>query len=391
MTNKITNRQIEKDIRKLRMRSIILLSLIFHLSLAIVYIFLHLNGVTDGEKDGFVGDVYDFTTKERIDIPKRPLDTLNFDRIQDFSGEPLQQLEDAKHRQAEVKEISSKVVIHDVENNTAPLHDNVPETMTDAKLRDAEASNLSHPVSLPGRTDGTGRITGDVRAPGDGIGSHRSNPWTNGPGGTGRPVFDPGNPTIPIIIDFPLDNAGKTDVIYCLDISASMQAAGLNKLDLAVQAIKDSILGLGKDDTFNIVTFSTEIRTMSKEMLTANADNIRQTLQYLDDFTPESIQDNRGTNILTALEAALMFDSSAIVLVTDGLPHTIEEHNIETDTQTILDAVREKNLNGTNIYVVALEIDLKRSVGAQLLISLTQENNGQLKVLDTETIRNYSR
>ena len=394
MTDRITDRQIKKQIRKIRMRSIILLSLIFHLSLAIVYLFLHLNGVAEYQIKPPDMTLYDgITWQERLNIPKRPLIDLHTEQNQDFSGNPHQQIEDAKHIQPEVAELSPRVVMQDVENNTEPLDDNVPHIMTDAKLRDAEASNLSHLVSRPGPTDGIGRVTGDVRAPGNGIGSTKGGfPWIGGPGGTGPhgivPIFN--NPSPPII-EFPDDSDGKNKVIYCLDISASMQAAGLNKLELAIKAIKDSILSLGSNDTFNIVVFSSDVKTMSKEMLPANEVNVNRTIRYLDNFTPESIQHNLGTNILTALETSLMFNSSVIVLVTDGLPQTIEGHNIETNTQTILNIVRERNRNRTDIYVVALEIDLKNSVGAQLLTSLTQEHNGTLKVLDAEAIRMYSK
>lgn len=393
MTDKITNRQIQKQIRKMRMRSIILLSLIFHLSLVIVYIFLHLNGITEHQHKPIDTPIFEnITWQERLNIPKRPLANLHSEQNQDFSENTQHQLEEPKHIQPEVEKLSSRVVIHDVENNTAPI-DDIPELMTDAKLRDAEASNLSHLVSLPGQTDGIGRVTGNVRAPGNGTGSYKGGPpWIGGPGGPELPgnESDPHNPP-PTIIELPEAPDGTNKVIYCLDTSASMQAAGLNKLELAIQVIKDSILSLKNRDTFNIVVFSSDIKTMSKEMLPANAGNVKRTMQYLNNFTPERIRYNRGTNILTALEASLMFNSSVIVLVTDGLPHTIEGHNIETDTQTILNTIREKNLNRTHIYVVALEIDLKRSVGAQLLISLTQEHSGKLKVLDTEALRMYSK
>ena len=394
MIDKITDRQIKKQIRKMRMRSIILLSLIFHLSLAIVYLFLHLNGAHDYQtKPPDMPLIENITWQERLNIPKRPLADLHSDQKQDLSRDPHQQIEDAKHIQPEVIELSSREVMHDVVNSPAPLDDNVPELMTDTKLRDAEASNLSHLVSRPGPTDGIGRVTGNVRAPGNGIGSTKvGTPWSHGHGDPGTPGIElPPGDSPPPIIQLPESPDGRNKVIYCLDISASMQAVGLNKLELAIQAIKDSIRSLGNNDTFNIVVFSSKVKTMNKEMLTANDVNVKRTMQFLDNFTPESIQHNRGTNILTALEASLMFHSSVIVLVTDGLPQTISGHNIETDTQTILNIVREKNRNRTDIYVVALEIDLKRSVGAQLLISLTREHNGTLKVLDTETLRMYSK
>ncbi len=391
MIDRITDRQIKKHIRRMRMRSIILLSLIFHLSLAIVYLFLHLINVPEFQIKPADSLLFEsISWQERLNIPKRPLANLHSEQYQDFSDNPLQDIEDAKHIRPEVAELSSRVVIHDVVNSLAPLDANVPELMTDAKLRNAEASNLRHLVSRPGPTDGTGRVTGDMRAPGNGIGSTKDSlSWIFGHRGPIPHGIEP-RPSDPSpIIELPDNGANK--VIYCLDISASMQAAGLNKLNLAIQAIKDSIQSLGSIDTFNIVVFSSSVKTMSKKMLPANEANVKRTIRYLGNFTPENVQHNRGTNILTALETSLMFNSSVIVLVTDGLPHTIEGHNIETDTQMILNIVREKNHNRTNIYVIALEIDLKRSVGAQLLISLTQEHNGTLKVLDTEALGQYSK
>lgn len=394
MIDKITNRQIQKHIRRMRMRSIILLSLIFHLSLALVYLFLHLNGVPEFQIKPLDMSLFeDIAWQQRLNIPKRPLANLYTEQNQHFSENTHKQIEDTKHIQPEVAKLSPRVVVHDVANTPATLDDNIPELMTDAKLRNAEASNLSHLVSRPGQTDGIGIVTGDVRAPGNGIDRTKGGfPGVYGTVDPGTYDIKPSSsdPSLPII-QIPENPDETNKVIYCLDISASMQAAGLNKLDLAIQAIKDSIRNLGSNDTFNIIVFSSDVNTMNKEMLPVNEVNLKRTVQYLDSFTPQSIQYNRGTNILTALETSLMFNTSVIVMVTDGLPHTIAGHNIETNTQTILNRVREKNRNHTDIYVVALEIDLKRSVGAQLLISLTQEHNGTLKVIDTETLHKYSR
>ena len=103
-----------------------------------------------------------------------------------------------------------------------------------------------------------------------------------------------------------------------------MQAAGLNKLELAIESIQNSILMLGSDDMFNIVAFSTRAKAMSNKMLASNPASITSALNYLENFTPESIQGNVGTNILAALETSLKLDSSVIVLVTDGLPTTVK-------------------------------------------------------------------
>lgn len=169
-----------------------------------------------------------------------------------------------------------------------------------------------------------------------------------------------------------------------------MQAAGLRKLFLAVNSLKDSALMLGSHDKLNVVTFSAQARAMSKKMLPANAASIERTLKYLDKFTPESIHGNKNTNILSALDVSLALDPSVIVLITDGLPTASPDYPIEVNKDVILEAVREKNVNNAIIYVVALEVDPKRSPAAKLLVSLAEEHNGKIKVIDTDLLYQYA-
>ena len=374
--------------RKNRMRSVILLSLILHLIIAIVYLFLPMNQIAQEDKDMLAVDLLNDpeAPKKRRQKPKPPLTKKMYDPSEQLARDAMERkIESARNKMDEVVKLSPRVVLEDVEVNKAPLSEIVPDVMTDAKLREAEASNLSRLIAQPGQTDGRGIVTGRVRAKGDGMGRFRGDGQGGGDGllgGGGKS----GTSDRLGIIDFLNEFGGPKDVVYCLDVSASMQAAGLNKLELAVNSLKDSVLMLGDEDTLNVVAFSTQANTMHKEMLPANASNIERTLRYLDRFTPERIQSNVGTNILAALESALTLDPSVIVLVTDGLPTTVSGYSIETSTQKILDAVREGNRNNAAIYVVALEIDLKRSAGAQLLISLAEEHNGKIKVVGTQRL-----
>ena len=324
------------------------------------------------------------TPKKRKQMPKPPLTRKMYDPNEGLARDALdRKIETARNKMDEVVKLSPRVVLEDVEVNKAPISEIIPDVMTDAQLRDAEASNLSRLISQPGRTDGRGLVTGRVRARGDGSGRFRG----AGQGGGGKDGISDRLG----IIDFLNEFGGPKDIVYCLDVSASMQAAGLNKLELAVDSIKDSVLMLSDTDTLNVVAFSTQARSMHKQMLPANAPNIGRTLKYLDRFTPERIQSNVGTNILAALEGALMLDPSVIVLVTDGLPTTVSGHSIETNTQKILDTVREQNENNAAIYVVALEINLKRSAGAQLLVSLAEEHNGKIKVIGTDRLADLTK
>ena len=389
MLDEMANRFAEKKQRRTRMLSIILLSLIFHMSIAIVYLFLPLSAITNEQADALAFDLFKEPDPllERKLRPKPPLSKKLLKPEQKLAKDAEQKkIDAAKNERDEVVKLSERIVIQDVEVNNAPINELVPDLMTDAKLREAEASNLSRLISQPGRTDGVGLVTGRVRARGDGSGKFRG----SSQGGGGDGLLEGGGASgykDPLgIIKFLNDLDGPQDVVYCLDISASMQAAGLNKLELALNAVKDSVLMLGSDDTFNIVPFSTNARMMSEKLLPADEKNMKHALFYLDSFTPESIQNNRGTNILAALEKAFTLDSSVIVLVTDGLPTTIKGHEIETNPQKILDYVSEINTNKARIYVVALEIDLRLSVGAYLLENLAYEHNGEIKVVGSKDL-----
>ena len=316
--------------------------------------------------------------------PKPPLTKKMYDPNRDLARDAMEKkIETARNKMDEVIKLSSRVVLEDVEVNKAPLSEVVPDLMTDAQLRDAEASNLSRLIAQPGQTDGRGIVTGRVRARGDGMGRFRGGGQDGSDGGLLGGGGSDGAADRLGIIDFLDEFGGPKDVVYCLDITASMQAAGMKKLPIAIDSLKDSVMMLGNNDKLNVVAFSDTAKPMSEKMLPANPVNIKRVLKYLDRFTPESIQGNLDTNILSAIKSALAFEPTVVVLITDGLPQAdAGALHIETNTQKILDVVREHNRNNAIIYVVALEIDLKRSPGAKLLVSLAEEYGGQIKAID---------
>ena len=389
MFDEMKDRMAEKAKRRNRLRSIVLLSLILHMAIAIVYIFVPLSRIADHPEDSLAFDLFkdpDPLFERRI-RPKTPLTQKRLDPTQKLARDAEQKkINSAKNERAEVVKLSEKIVIHDVELNEAPIDDILPDVMTDAKLREAEASNLSRLLSQPGETDGRGDVTGRVRARGDGTGIYHGLGQDGGDGGLVEGGGRSGGNDPLGIGNFLNSLDGPQDVVFCLDISASMQAAGLGKLDLALNSLKDSVMMLGTDDTFNIVPFSSTARLMSEKLLEADETNIGRALLYLDTFTPERIQNNLGTNILAALDKAIEQNSTAIVLVTDGLPTTMKGHKIETDPEKILELVSKQNINNARIYVVALEIDLQRSPGAYLLSSLAHQSKGDIKVVGSEKL-----
>ena len=186
------------------------------------------------------------------------------------------------------------------------------------------------------------------------------------------------------IIDFIEEVEGPQQVVFCLDISASMQAAGLRKLELAIEAIKEALSSLDEDDSFNIITFHANAKLGKRELAPVTEKNIETVSKYLDRFTPEGIANNQGTNLLETIETALEVNPSIIVLVTDGLPAAGPNQNIEIDSTKILETVKAKNVNGASIYIVALEID------AALLVDLAGQNSGGIKVVGYKQLVKYA-
>lgn len=391
MLDEMRDRLTEKEQRRNRLRSIVLLSLILHMAIAIVYIFVPLSRVADQPDDSLAFDLFkdpDPLLERRI-RPKTPLTQKRLDPSQKLAKDAeRKKIDSAKNDRAEVVKLSEKHVIHDVEINEAPIEDILPDVMTDAKLREAEASNLSRLLSQPGETDGRGEVTGRVRARGDGRGIYHGLGQDGGGGGLVEGGGRSGGNDRLGIGNFLNSLDGPQDVVFCLDISASMQAAGLEiKLALALNETKDAVMMLGSDDKFNIVPFSSTARLMSERLLEANETNISRSLMYLDNFTPERIQNNLGTNTLAALDKAFKQGSSAVVLVTDGEPQTPKGKTSEVDFEEILEYVIKHNVNNARIYVVAFEIDLQHSPGANLLSSLAHQTKGAIKVIGSDELQ----
>ena len=395
MLNQLLNWRLDTERRRNRMRSVVLLSLILHMIIVIVYLFLPLNRLSHEQEDAYAVDLLNDAEapRKRNLKPKPPLTKKLYDPNEQLARNAEdRKIETTRNKIDEVMKLSPRVVLEDVEVNKAPLSEVIPDVMTDAQLRDAEASNLSRLISQPGQTDGRGIVTGRVRARGDGgMGRFRGSGQGGGDGLLGGGGKDGAADRLGII-NFLNELDGPKDVVYCLDITASMQAAGMKKLPLAINALKDSVMMLGNDDRLNVVAFSATAKAMSENMLPANSANIERTLKYLDRFTPRSIQGNTDTNILSALEVALAFEPTVVVLITDGLPQVDPDDTvyIETSPQKILDAVRERNIGNAAIYVVGFEIDLKRSRGAKLLVSLVEEHNGDIKAIGSDLLYEFA-
>ncbi len=172
------------------------------------------------------------------------------------------------------------------------------------------------------------------------------------------------------LIDFVDRTKGKRDIIYCLDISASMGSA--NKLNLSRNYLKDSLLALNENDRFNIIVFSKNYEVFNENgFLQATKENILKAMSFLDSFTPQSIRTNTKTDLLSPLLFALDMKPMIIVAVTDGLPTSGV-----INPEKILQNLKEKNTNGTKIFAIGMEMDQDQPE-SWLMKAIAEQNGGE--------------
>ena len=395
--------QGHKELNKIRRRSAILVALILHMIVGIIYVF---------RPDREISEDADKIMVEWVKEPPRPeVKTVKIKPPLKMevrkSDEDLalrskeKMLESSRNKLTEVARLSQRIVRENLDVTTAPLTEKLPDAMTDADLRESERSDIGRPVSL--RADGQGKVTDRMRMRGQRSGLDMVDSLGNSKKGMIGGGGSPGNlnklkklpkdrlKKIPAakdklgIIEFIEEAEGPQQVVFCLDVSASMQAVRLRKLELAIDAIKEALISLEKEDSFNIITFAMNAKLGKRALAPVTEKNIETVSKYLDRFTPERIANNTETNLLEAIETALELNPSIVVLVTDGLPTAGE-----VDPKTILETVNAKNVSHASIYIVALEVDLELSPGAALLVDLAEQSNGAIKVVDYKQLIAYA-
>lgn len=158
------------------------------------------------------------------------------------------------------------------------------------------------------------------------------------------------------------------DIVFVIDVSGSMSGM---KIEQTIQALVTIISELRPTDRFNMVTFSSEIKTWQNELLVANSANKELGTQFANglianggtNFNGGLIQ---GINIL--LDNALATSIHLIVMLTDGEPTS----GI-TDKEAIKNNAREL-IGGTRISLNCLAFGF--SLNFLLLAQLSLENNG---------------
>lgn len=154
------------------------------------------------------------------------------------------------------------------------------------------------------------------------------------------------------------ENEDNRDMVFCVDISASMIGP---KLSQVKQALRETLDRLTPNDRFNIVAFNTGVESFSETLLQASSVNIDAAKLYVQTLSATGL-----TNLNGALLSALgMFDDGVgpaqILLIGDGQPTSGV-----TNKNAILANVQSANNLGVQIFPVAIGRDVDQGLFEEL-------------------------
>ena len=153
-------------------------------------------------------------------------------------------------------------------------------------------------------------------------------------------------------------------VLFVVDRSGSMSGA---KIDQAKASLKYMINQLGDKDTFNIISYSSDVDMFREELELVSTDTRKAANGYVEDIYPGG-----GTNINDALTAAMkqLKDRSRpcyVMFMTDGLPTV----GVKSE-KTIAANAKTLNEFSSRIFSFGVGYD----VNSRLLDRLSRDNRG---------------
>ena len=117
---------------------------------------------------------------------------------------------------------------------------------------------------------------------------------------------------------------GPQRIVYCVDLSTSMQNLPPHKLKKIIDLMRDSLTFLEPHDSFNIVAFSTELVVYKENFVPVTDETVAASSNYLADIQSEIHTKGTDHDMLTALTETAETSPTLVVLFSDGIPTTIE-------------------------------------------------------------------
>ena len=116
---------------------------------------------------------------------------------------------------------------------------------------------------------------------------------------------------------------GPQRIIYCIDLSSSLQNLADYKLKRIVNIMRDSLTFLEPHDSFNIIAFSTELVSYQKDFVSVTGETVDASSTYLANIKSQIRPKGTDHDMLTALTEIAKLSPTIVVLFSDGIPTSI--------------------------------------------------------------------
>ena len=117
---------------------------------------------------------------------------------------------------------------------------------------------------------------------------------------------------------------GPQRIVYCIDLSTSMQNLPPRKLKRIIDLMRNSLTFLEPHDSFNIVAFSTELIVYQNDgFVPVTEPTVAASSNYLADIQSQIHTKGTDHDMLSALTEIAKTAPTIVVLFSDGIPTTI--------------------------------------------------------------------
>lgn len=121
---------------------------------------------------------------------------------------------------------------------------------------------------------------------------------------------------------------GPQRIVYCVDLSASMQDLADRKLKKILDIMQDSLTFLEPHDSFNIVAFSTELVVYQNKFVPVTEETVEVSSAYLTDIKSQIHTKGTDHDMLTVLTETAKTSPTIVVLFSDGIPTSITQPDL---------------------------------------------------------------
>ena len=166
---------------------------------------------------------------------------------------------------------------------------------------------------------------------------------------------------------------GPQRIVYCIDLSTSMQNLPPHKLKRIIDLMRDSLTFLEAHDSFNIVAFSTELIVYQEGFVPVTEETVATSSNYLANIQSQIHTKGTDHDMLTALTETAKTTPTLVVLFSDGIPTTI--------AGTDLNLVGEHATGNGRIFAMGTGMS-PNFPGAVMLRQLAIVSKGDLWLVD---------